>query len=166
MNIKELANNFKGFVKRGNVLDMAIGIVVGVAFGAISKSLVDDVIMPVVGLAIGRVDFKEMFVTLRYGDPGGPYQTLAEAQTAGAVTVNYGSFINTVVNFVVIAFAMFLVVRAVQRFNERGEPEATPSSPDPRRCPYCRMEVAEAATRCPACTSELEAPEQAEEAEA
>ena len=157
MAAKKVFDDFKGFVKRGNVLDMAVGVVIGVAFGAITKSIVDDIIMPVVGLAVGEVDFKDLFVTLSGGDPAGPYQTLAEATMAGAVTVNYGNFINTIVNFLIIAFAMFLVVKAVKRLNTKGEPESTPTTPDPRRCPYCRSEVADAATKCPACTSELEA---------
>lgn len=151
----KLLDDFKGFIKRGNVIDMAVGIAVGVAFGAISNSLVDDIVMPVVGLAIGRVDFKEMFVTLKSGEPAGPYQTLTEATQAGAVTVNYGTFINTVVNFLLIAFAMFLVVRVVKRLNKEGEPEDVPTAAEPRRCPYCRTEIAELATRCPGCTSEL-----------
>ena len=153
----KLLDEFKGFIKRGNVLDMAVGVVIGVAFGAISKSLVDDIVMPVIGLVVGRVDFANLFVTLRVGEPAGPYQTLAEAQQAGAVTVNYGAFINTLVNFAVVAAAMFAVVKTVQRLNEAGEPEDTPATSDPRRCPYCRTEIAEAATRCPGCTSTLEA---------
>ena len=159
MGIRQTFDDFKGFIKRGNVLDMAVGVVVGIAFGAISKSLVDDVIMPVVGLVTGRVDFANLFWVLKEGQPPGPYATLAEASQAGAVTINYGTFINTIVNFVIVAAAMFFIVRLVQRLNDEGEPESTPAASAPRRCPYCRTEIADAATRCPACTSELEAVE-------
>lgn len=152
-----LFDEFKAFIKRGNVLDMAVGVVIGIAFGAISKSLVDDVIMPVVGMILGRVDFANLFVTLKVGEPVGPYQTLAEAQKAGAVTINYGNFVNSIVNFLIVAAAVFAIVKVVQLLNEEGEPESTPATSSPRRCPFCRTEVADAATRCPACTSELEA---------
>lgn len=148
---------FKGFVKRGNVIDLAVAVVVGAAFSGITKSLVDDIINPLLGLLIGKVDFSNMFVVIRESAATpGPYKTVAEAQAAGAVTINYGSFINVCINFVIVAFAMFMVIRSVQRLNTAGEPESTPAKPDPRRCPYCRTEVADAATRCPACTSELE----------
>ncbi len=156
MRWRETLDDFKGFVKRGNVLDMAVGVVVGVAFSAVTNSIVQDLLMPVVGMITGGVDFKDLFVILEEGDPAGPYQTLAQANEAGAVTVAYGSFVNAVVNFLIITAAMFVVVRLVQRLNTEGEPESTPAQADPRRCPYCRTEIAEAATRCPACTSKLE----------
>lgn len=156
MAFERIFDDFKGFIKRGNVLDMAVGVVVGVAFSSITNSLVQDIIMPVVGVVTGGADFKDFFFTIQEGDPVGPYQTLARANEAGAVTISYGNFINAVVNFLIIAAAMFVVVRMVQRLNTAGEPESTPAKADPRRCPYCRTEVADVATRCPACTSELE----------
>lgn len=151
----ELVRNFKGFVKRGNVVDMAVGVVIGVAFGAITQSLVDDIIMPVLGLVTGGVDFGQLYVTLQHGDPAGPYQTLEAARKAGAVTLNYGNLANAVLNFFLVAIAMFLIVRGVKALNDPGEPEGTPIDENPRRCPHCRTEIADAATRCPACTSEL-----------
>lgn len=157
---------YKAFIKRGNVLDLAVGVVIGAAFGSITKSLVDDIINPVLGLAIGRVDLANLFVTLKEGDPAGPYATVAAAQNAGAVTINYGAFINTIINFVIVAFALFLVIKGVQKLNSSGEPESTPATVEPRRCPYCRMEVADNATRCPACASELASDDETDTAEA
>jgi large conductance mechanosensitive channel len=154
---------YKAFVKRGNVLDLAVGVVIGVAFGSITKSLVDDIINPILGLVIGRVDLANWFVTLREGSPAGPYQTLDAARTAGAVTINYGAFLNTIINFIVVALAMFVAIKAVQNLNSSGEPESTPATVEPRRCPYCRTEIAENASRCPACTSELTSDEETSE---
>jgi len=148
-------DDFKGFVKRGNVIDMAVGVVIGVAFGAITNSLVEDILTPVLSLLTGDVDFGNLYILLREGDPGAPYRTLADAQSSGAVTLNYGNTLNAVLNFLLVAAAMFLLVRFVQHLNDEGEPENTPSDPNPRRCPHCRTEIADAATRCPACTSEL-----------
>ena len=142
---------FKEFAMRGNVLDLAVGIIIGGAFGTIVKSLVDDVIMPPIGLALGNVDFSDLFLLLQPGSKGAvPYATLAEAQQAGAVTINYGLFVNSIVTFLLIAFAVFLVVRAANRL--RPEPVAAPTTKD---CPYCRMAIPSGATRCPRCTSEL-----------
>jgi large conductance mechanosensitive channel len=141
---------FKAFVLRGNVLDLAVGIIIGAAFGTIVKSLVDDVIMPPIGLALGGVDFANLFFLLKPGPKGPPpYATLAEAQAAGAVTVNYGTFINNVVTFVIVAFVIFLVVRMATRLRP---PEAAAATKD---CPYCRTPIPVAAVRCPNCTSEL-----------
>jgi large conductance mechanosensitive channel len=143
---------FKAFAMRGNVIDLAVGIIIGGAFGTIVKSLVDDVIMPPIGLALGNVDFSDLFVMLKEGTKAAaPYATLAEAQQAGAVTVNYGRFINSVITFMIVAFAVFLLVRAANRLKP-PEPEAAPSTKD---CPYCRMPIPAGATRCPECTSEL-----------
>jgi large conductance mechanosensitive channel len=142
---------FKEFAMRGNVLDLAIGIIIGGAFGTIVKSLVDDVIMPPIGLALGNVDFSDLFFLLKAGSKGAPpYASLAEAQQAGAVTVNYGLFINSVITFLIVAFAVFLVVRAANRL--RPQPAAAATTKD---CPYCRMAIPIGATRCPQCTSEV-----------
>ncbi len=149
-----MGQDFKDFVMRGNVLDMAVGIILGAAFGAIVKSLVNDILMPPVGLLLGGVDFTNLFVVLRAGTPPPPYPSLAEAQAAGAVTLNYGLFINAVVYFLIIAFAVFLLVRGVQRWQR--EPEApTPAEPTTKTCPYCYSTIPIRATRCPYCTSEL-----------
>ena len=143
---------FKAFIMRGNVLDLAVGFIMGGAFGTIVKSLVDDVIMPPIGLALGNVDFSDLFVLLKAGTKApAPYASLAEAQAAGAVTVNYGVFINSVVSFLIVAFAVFLMVRAANRMKP-AEAAAAPSTKD---CPFCRMAIPIGATRCPQCTSEL-----------
>jgi large conductance mechanosensitive channel len=147
-----MLKEFKAFVMRGNVLDLAVGIIIGAAFGSIVKSLVDDVIMPPIGLALGNVDFSNLFVILKEGaNAAPPYASLADAQAAGAVTINYGRFINNVVTFLIVAFAVFLVVRTANRLRP---PEAA-AAPNTKDCPYCRMPVPVAATRCPQCTSEL-----------
>lgn len=142
---------FKTFVMRGNVVDLAVGIIIGGAFGVIVKSLVDDLIMPPVGLLLGDIDFTNMFALLKPGPKApAPYATLADAKAAGAVTINYGVFLTNVLTFLIVAFAVYLLVRAINRL--RG-PEQVPVST--KDCPYCRMAVPIAATRCPHCTSEL-----------
>lgn len=147
-----MLKEFKAFVMRGNVLDLAVGIIIGAAFGSIVKSFVDDVIMPPIGLALGNVDFADLFVLLKEGPKAAaPYASLADAQAAGAVTINYGMFINNVVTFLIVAFAVFLVVRIANRLRP---PEAA-AAPNTKDCPYCRMAIPVAATRCPQCTSEL-----------
>ncbi len=147
-----MLKEFKEFAMRGNVLDLAVGFILGGAFGTIVKSLVDDVIMPPIGLAMGNVDFSDLFVLLKEGAKApAPYATLADAQAAGAVTMNLGLFINSVIAFLIVAFAVFLLVRAANRLKP-AEPAAAPSTKD---CPYCRMAIPVAATRCPQCTSEL-----------
>lgn len=150
-----MLKEFKEFAARGNVMDMAVGIVVGTAFGAIAKSLVDDVIMPPIGLIIGDVDFTSLFFVLSPGEPGPPYATPADAAAAGAVTLNYGVFINAIIVFLIVAFAMFLVVRAINRLHR--EEEAPPPAPTEKDCPFCRTKIHIDATRCPHCTSELAA---------
>jgi large conductance mechanosensitive channel len=148
-----MLKEFKEFVMRGNVLDLAVGIIIGAAFGAIVKSLVDDVIMPPIGLALGNVDFTNLFVVLKEGaKAAGPYTTLAEAKAAGAVTLNYGLFLNSVVAFLIVAFAIFLVVRVANRLQPK--PAAAVTTKD---CPYCKMPIPMGATRCPECTSDLRA---------
>lgn len=143
---------FKDFAMRGNVLDLAVGIIIGGAFGTIVKSLVDDVIMPPIGLALGNVDFSDLFILLKEGAKAPPpYATLAAAQDAGAVTVNYGLFVNAIITFLIIAFAVFLVIRAANRLRPAG----APAEPTTKECPFCKMSIPVGATRCPECTSEL-----------
>ena len=149
-----MMKEFREFIARGNVVDMAVGIAVGAAFGAIAKSLVDDVIMPVVGLVLSGVEFSDLFAVLRAGDPGPPYATLEAAQEAGAVTVNYGLFVNSIITFLIIAFAIFLMVRAINRI--RRQEAATPA-PTEKDCPFCATPIPIPATRCPHCTSQLQA---------
>lgn len=149
-----MLEEFKKFAMRGNVVDMAVGIVIGTAFGAIVRSLVDDVIMPPVGLLMGNADFTDMFLILRQGQPPAPYDTLAAAQEAGAVTINYGLFVNSIITFLIVAFAMFIVIRNINRLQrEEEEPAAEPTTRD---CPYCLSTIPIKASRCPQCTSELE----------
>lgn len=143
---------FKQFAARGNVMDMAVGIVIGTAFGAVVKSLVDDLIMPPAGLLLGDTDFADLFVVLREGTPAGPYPTLEAARQAGAVTFRYGLFVSTVVTFLIVALVMFLLVRWVVKRLEQDP--ATPEAPV-RVCEFCRMGVAQEATRCPHCTAEI-----------
>jgi large conductance mechanosensitive channel len=150
-----MMKEFKAFIMRGNVLDLAVGVIIGGAFGGIVSSLVNDVIMPPVGLALGSVDFRDLFMVLKEGaKAAGPYATLAAAKEAGAVTLNYGTFINTVVNFLIIGFSIFLVVRAA---NKLQKPAEAPPPPATKDCPFCLSAVALKATRCPNCTSELKA---------
>jgi len=149
-----MLKDFKEFVMRGNVVDMAIGIVIGAAFGAIVKSFVDDVLMPPMGLLLGNVDFTSLFITLKEGGKAaGPYASLAAAKAAGAVTLNLGIFINTIISFIIIAFAVLLVIKGINRM--KREKEAPPAEPTTRECPFCLSEIPLRATRCPHCTSEL-----------
>ncbi len=146
-----MLKEFKAFIMRGNVLDLAVGFIVGGAFGTIVKSLVDDVIMPPIGLALNNVDFSSLMLILSDPKAAAPYHSVAEAKAAGAVTINYGLFINSIVSFLIVAFAVFLLVRAANRLSP-AEAAAAPSTKD---CPYCRMAIPIGATRCPQCTSEL-----------
>jgi large conductance mechanosensitive channel len=148
--------DFKEFVVRGNVVDMAIGIVIGAAFGAIVKSFVDDVLMPPIGLLLGNVDFSSLFVTLKEGSKAaGPYVSLASAKAAGAVTLNLGIFINTIISFIIIAFAVFLVIKGINRM--KREKEAPAAEPNTKECPFCFTTIPIQASRCPHCTSQLSA---------
>ena len=145
---------FKEFAMRGNVIDMAVGIVIGAAFGTIVKSLVSDIIMPPIGLLLGKVDFSNLFAVLKQGGTvAGPYTSLVDAQAAGAVTINYGVFIDTVISFIVIAFAIFMVIRGMNKLKKKEE--AAPVEPTTKDCPYCLTSIPIKATRCPHCTSEL-----------
>lgn len=153
-----MAQEFKEFVSRGNVVDMAVGIIIGAAFGAISRSLVDDVLMPPIGMLLGGVDFANLFVVLRDGAAaGGPYASIAAAREAGAVVVAYGLFIQTIINFLIIAFAVFLLIKGVNRLKRQreAEQEIVPASPTTQECPFCTMTIPLKARRCPQCTSEL-----------
>jgi len=150
-----MLKEFKEFAMKGNVLDMAIGIIIGAAFGTIVKSLVADVIMPPIGMLLGNVDFSSLFILLKSGATvAGPYATLVDAQAAGAVTLNYGMFINTVISFLIVAFSVFMVVKSINKL-KRKEEEIPPAAPTTKSCPHCFTVISIQATRCPACTSEL-----------
>ena len=144
---------FKKFIMRGSVIDMAVGIIIGSAFGAIVKSLVDDVIMPPIGLLLGKVDFSNLYFLLRNGEPAGPYLSLAEAANAGAVTINIGLFINSVIAFLIVAFVIFLLIKAINKMHSEKEEEKP--APSTKKCPFCISEIPLEASRCPNCTSEL-----------
>jgi len=147
---------FKEFAMRGNVLDMAVGIIIGGAFGTIISSMVSDVLMPPVGMALGNVDFTNLFVLLKEGTKAAaPYASLADAKAAGAVTINYGLFINSVISFVIVAFCVFMLIRTMNRL--KREEEAPPAGATTRDCPFCYSSIAIKATRCPHCTSEVKA---------
>jgi large conductance mechanosensitive channel len=147
-----MLSDFKAFVMRGNVLDLAVGVIIGAAFGSIVNSLVNDIIMPPIGLALGNVDFSDMFTVLKEGTTPAPYASLALAKAAGAVTLNYGVFITQVVTFLLVAFSVYMLIKAVSRL-QRPAPVAVST----KDCPYCRTAIPLAAARCPNCTSELRA---------
>jgi large conductance mechanosensitive channel len=138
---------FKEFAVRGSVIDLAVGVIIGAAFGKIVTSLVDDILMPPLGMLIGRVDFANLFINLS----GGNYQTLEQAKEAGAATINYGLFLNNLLSFLLVAFAVFLIVRWINRLRRQETPEA----PVAKECPFCRSTIPVKATRCPNCTSQL-----------
>lgn len=145
---------FKAFIMRGNAVELAIGIIIGVAFGAIVTSLVNDVIMPPIGLLLGKVDFSNLFVVIKQGTTPEPYATLAAAKAAGAVSINYGTFINTVINFLIVsAVVFFAVVRPIAHAMAPKKAEAP--APTTKECPYCYSTIPIKATRCPSCTSDL-----------
>jgi len=149
-----MLQEFKDFAMKGNVVDMAVGIIIGGAFGTIVKSLVSDVIMPPIGLLLGGVDFANFFVVLKDGsEAAGPYVALADAQSAGAVTINYGVFMNALVSFLIVAFAVFLLIKGIN--NMRREEEAPPSEPTTKDCEFCCSTIPIKASRCPNCTAAL-----------
>jgi large conductance mechanosensitive channel len=149
-----MLKEFKEFAMRGNVVDMAVGIIIGAAFGTIVKSLVSDVIMPPIGLLLGNVDFANLFILLKHGaEVMGPYASLADAQAAGAVTLNYGMFINTIISFLIVAFAVFMLIRSINKLKRKEE--APPAEPTTKECPHCYSTIPIKAIRCPMCTSEL-----------
>lgn len=149
-----MIKEFREFAVKGNVVDMAVGIIIGAAFGTIVKSLVDDVIMPPIGLLLGNVDFSNLFVVLKHGVLAGPFSTLAEAKASGAVTLNYGMFINTVISFIIVAFAVFMLVKNVNRL--KREKEVLEAAPTTKECPNCCSVINIKAVRCPHCTSSLQ----------
>lgn len=152
-----MLKDFRAFITRGNVIDLAVGIVIGVAFAAIVDSFVKDVIMPPIGLALGDVDFASLHVVLKEGSIAGPYASLAAAQEAGAVTINYGIFISTIVSFIIIAAVIFFfVVHPIVKMQARQKEAEVAAAPSTKECPYCCMNISIEATRCPNCTSELQ----------
>lgn len=143
-----MMKDFKEFAMRGNVLDLAIGVIIGAAFGGIVTSFINDILMPPIGLLLGGVDFKDFFIALNHGT----YKSLAEAKAAAAPVIAYGQFLNTVVNFLIVAFAVFLLVKQVNRMKK---PAPAPAAPATKECPFCVSAIAVKATRCPQCTSSL-----------
>jgi large conductance mechanosensitive channel len=152
-----MLKDFKTFITRGNVVDMAIGIIIGVAFAAIVNSFVKDILMPPIGLALGDVDFVNLFVVIKDGATiGPPYDSLKAAQDAGAITINYGTFINYIITFLIVAAVLFFfIVRPIAKMHERQKAAEVAPSPTTRECPFCFTNIALKATRCPNCTSEL-----------
>ncbi len=145
-----MIKEFKEFAMKGNVMDLAVGVIIGAAFGKIVSSLIDDVIMPLIGLVLGKVDFSNLFLNLS----GGTYATLAEAKKAGTATLNYGLFINAFINFLVIALVIFMMVKWVNKLRKPA-PIAAPIAPTTKECPFCYTAIPIKAVRCPACTSDL-----------
>lgn len=150
-----MMKEFKDFAMRGNVVDMAVGIIIGAAFGTIVKSLVSDIIMPPIGMLLGNVDFANIFSVIKQGATAGPYESLAAAQEAGAVTINWGVFINTIISFIIVAFCVFLIIRMIN--NMKRQEEAPAAEPTTKDCSFCFSTIPIKATRCPNCTSELKA---------
>jgi large conductance mechanosensitive channel len=151
-----MVKEFKEFAVKGNVIDMAVGIIIGAAFGTIVKSLVADVIMPPIGLLLGNVDFSNLFIVLKQGATvAGPYATLADAGAAGAVTLNYGMFINTVISFLIVSFSVFFVIKNINRLKRKEE--VAPAAPTTKECSFCFSQVPIKAVKCPYCTSDLKA---------
>jgi large conductance mechanosensitive channel len=143
-----MLKEFKEFALRGRMIDLAVGIIIGAAFNSVVNSLVNDIVMPPIGMLLGKVDFSNLFITL-----WGPHlPTVQDAKTAGTVTINYGIFINNIINFLIVSFAVFLLVKQVNRLRRIAAP---PSEPVSKQCPYCKMSINASATRCPHCTSEL-----------
>ena len=149
-----MLKEFKEFAMQGNMVDMAVGIIIGAAFGVIITSLVNDILMPPIGMLLGGVDFSNLYYLLQEGSPGAPYPSLADAQAAGAVTINYGVFINALISFLVIALAVFFLIRAMNRAMRPAE--VAPEEVMIKECPFCFSTIPVKAIRCPNCTSELE----------
>ena len=150
-----MLKEFREFALRGNVMDMAVGIIIGASFSTIVNSLVDNILMPPIGWLLGGVDFSNYYLTLKSGTPAGPYISLADAQGAGAVTINYGLFINTIISFLIVALAMFLLIRSINRLQGGVQEEPAESPPANKDCPYCFSAIPVKASRCPYCTSQL-----------
>lgn len=151
-----MLKEFRNFALRGNVLDMAVGIIIGASFSTIVNSLVNDILMPPIGWLLGGVNFENFYLTVKAGSPIGPYSSLTDAQAAGAVTVNYGLFINAIISFLIVAIAIFLLIRAINRLQEDRKDEKAGKAPPTKDCPYCYSSIPIQATRCPHCTSRLE----------
>lgn len=148
-----MVQEFKEFAVKGNVIDMAVGIIVGAAFGTIVKSLVSDVIMPPIGLLLGNVDFSNLFIVLKQGAIAGPYATLSSANAAGAVTLNYGLFANTIISFVIVALSVFMLIKSINSLKRKEE--AKPSASISKECPFCFSAIPIKAVKCPSCTADL-----------
>ena len=150
---------FKEFISRGSVMDMAVGIIIGAAFGKIVDSLVKDIIMPPLGILLGKVDFANLFFVLKDGPKvPAPYESLEVAKNAGAITINAGAFLNTIISFIIVAFAVFMLIKAMNTLQaklDKKEADATPKAPTTKECPYCMSQIAIKATKCPYCTSDL-----------
>ncbi len=158
--MKNFINEFKKFAMRGNVIDMAVGIIIGAAFGKIVDSLVKDILMPPIGLLLGKVDFANLFIVLHDGAVAGPYVSLEAAQKAGAVTMNIGMFLNATISFIIVAFAVFILIKAINTLQEKmlaaEKKEEAAAAPTTKKCPFCCTEIPLDACRCPNCTSELD----------
>ena len=156
---KGFLGEFKKFAMRGNVIDMAVGIIIGAAFGKIVDSMVKDVIMPPIGLLLGKVDFTNLFIVLKEGATAAPYLSLDAAQKAGAVTLNIGLFVNALISFLIVAFAVFILIKAINelqaKMDKKEKADAAKAAPTTKTCPYCCSEIPLKAVRCPNCTSEL-----------
>lgn len=146
----KIVDEFKQFVMRGNVIDMAVGVIIGAAFGKIVASMVSDIIMPPIGLLLGKVDFSSLYINMS----GKAYATLAEAQAAGAPTLNYGLFLNNVINFLIVAFVIFMLIKQINKLQKPAKPVA-PAAPTTKECPFCCSTIAIKAVRCPSCTSQF-----------
>ena len=152
--MKNMIGEFKKFIMRGNVIDMAVGIIIGGAFTKIVNSMVADIMMPPLGLLMGKVDFSNWSVIIKQGATEGPYASLSAAQAAGATTLNIGTFLNAVISFIIVAFCIFLLIKGINKLNAPKKEEA-PAVPTTKKCPFCCSEIAIEATRCAHCTSEL-----------
>jgi len=150
--MKKLFSDFKDFILRGNVVDLAVGIIIGIAFGAIVNSLVNDIIMPPIGRLLGNVDFSNLFINLS----GTSYSSLADARAAGAAVIAYGAFINTIINFLIIAFVLFIIIRLMGRLVRQSQNAQAAAAPPTKECPFCFSNISLKATRCPQCTSQLQ----------
>lgn len=160
-----IIGDFKKFALRGNLIDMAVGFTVGAAFTSVAKSLVSDIIMPPLGFLLGKSDFSDLFIVLNSSDPDKTYTTLAQAQEAGLTTINYGLFINNIISFMLVALAMFLIIRLINQLDKRledtfGGDKPQPGDPENKKCPYCLSTIPYRATRCAHCTAELPSAEQ------
>lgn len=150
---------FKKFAMRGNVMDMAVGIIIGAAFGKIVDSLVKDMIMPPLGILLGKIDFANLFFVLKDGTGApAPYASLSAAQQAGAVTLNFGAFLNTIISFIIVAFAVFMLIKAMNTLQEKLDIKEKEAEPTTKECPYCCTQIAVKAIKCPNCTADLEEP--------